>query len=158
LAIAGVANGYGIIYDTTVERRWTVVLDTNVLEAAVRSQRGASYAVLSRVGKGLFDVAVSVPVVLEYEEVLTRSRTGRSRRIAQDVIDYVCAVAKPQPIFFLWRPRLSDPDDDMVLELAVAAGCDAIITFNRRHFEPTTAGFGIRVLAPAEFLEELGEA
>lgn len=44
----------------------------------------------------------------------------------------------------------------MVLELAVAAGCDAIVTHNRRDFAPAKQ-FGVRVVSPAEFLEELGE-
>ena len=83
-----------------------VVLDSNVLEAAMRSRRGASFAVLSAVGTGRFDIAVSVPLVLEYEEVLTRrvGEAGRTRSAVLDVIDYLCAVGKRQAIFFLWRP------------------------------------------------------
>jgi predicted nucleic acid-binding protein len=52
-------------------------------------------------------------------------------------------------------PFLQDANDEIVLELAVAAGCDAIITHNRRHFLQASQ-FGIRVLSPVEFLDELG--
>ena len=63
----------------------TVVLDTNVLEAAFRSRRGASFAVLSLVGTGCFEIAVSVPLVLEYEEVLLRNADERERMLAEAV-------------------------------------------------------------------------
>jgi predicted nucleic acid-binding protein len=136
----------------------TVVLDTNILEAAFQSRRGASFAVLSLVGTGRFEIAVSVPLVLEYEDVLLR-RAGEPERpeaSVRDLLDYLCSVGKPQPIFFRWRPTLPDPSDDMVLELAVAAGCDAIVTHNRRHFRGADR-FGVRVLSPAEFLGEIGD-
>jgi predicted nucleic acid-binding protein len=135
----------------------TVVLDTNVPEAAMSSRRGASFALLSRIGTGRFDIALSVPLVLEYEEVLMRQAgtMGRDPVAIANLLDYLCAVGKRQPIFYLWRPCLPDPRDDMVLELAVAGGCDAIVTHNRRHFVPALQ-FGVRVLSPAKFLDEIG--
>ena|SRR5216684_2951397 len=135
----------------------TVVLDTNVLEAAFRSRRGASFAVLSLVGTERFEIAISVPLVLEYEEVLLRRAGGaeRSEARVRDTLDYLCSVGKQQPIYFHWRPTLPDPSDEMVLELAVAAGCNAIVTYNRRHFRGVHTS-GIRVLSPAEFLGEIG--
>jgi predicted nucleic acid-binding protein len=146
----------GIAYDTAVATHPTVVLGTNVLEAAMRSRRGASFAVLSLVGGNQFDIALSVPLVMEYEEVLMRQvQAGRSRTAVGSVIDYLCAVAKRQDIFFLWRPCLADPSDDMLLELAVAAECDAIVTYNKRDLAPARQ-FGIRVLSPAEFLDDIG--
>ena len=135
----------------------TVVLDTNVLESALRSRRGASFLVLSLVGTGRFGIAVSVPLVLEYEDVLLRGSgdAGRTVKKVRDLLDYLCVTAKRQRIFFRWRPTLIDPSDDMVLELAVAAGCKVIVTHNRRHFHGV-APFGIRVLSPADFLGEIG--
>jgi predicted nucleic acid-binding protein len=93
---------------------------------------------------------------MEYEEVLTRkTQAGRSRVAVQSVIDYLCAVAKRQEIFFLWRPCLADPSDDMLLELAVAAQCEAIVTYNQRDLAPARQ-FGIRVLTPVSFLRDIG--
>lgn len=102
---------------------------------------------------------MSVPLALEYEDVVLdqREQMGLSRADVATVVDYLCAVAKRQEIFFLWRPVLRDPKDDMILELAVAAGCEAIVTHNRRHFEEAGT-FGIRVLSPAELLEVIGES
>lgn len=71
------------------------------------------------------------------------------------VIDYYCSVAKQQDIFYLWRPFLPDPKDDLVLEVAVAGQCDAIATYNRKDFAGADR-FGIRILEPVEFLREIG--
>jgi putative PIN family toxin of toxin-antitoxin system len=135
-----------------------VVLDTNVLVAALRSPRGASFRVLSLVGTSRFEVSVSVALVLEYEDVLLRQRSdiGLTEESIGDILDYVCSVAGRQEIFFLWRPCLRDPKDDMVLELAVAAGCDAVVTFNRADFRGIER-FGVRILTPRELLVEIGE-
>lgn len=134
-----------------------VVLDTSVLVAGVRSRQGASFQILSRVGTGAFDIAVSVPLVLEYEDALLRHApdAGLTPTDVRDLIDYLCSVARPQDIFFLWRPLLRDPADDMVAEVAVAAGCEAIVTHNRRDFAGVER-FNVHVLSPAEFLKKIG--
>ncbi len=118
-----------------------VVLDTNVLVAGLRSRRGASYRVLTLVGTRRFAHVVSVPLVLEYEEVLKRRGTGHrlSRAHVDAVLDYLCATGEHQPIHFLWRPLLPDPEDDMVLEAAVNGQCDRIVTFNSRDFMGASA-------------------
>lgn len=134
-----------------------VVIDTNVLVAALRSKRGASFKVLSRLGTGAFDIAISVPLVLEYESALTRQlpETAFTEADIQDLLDYICLVAKRQSVFFLWRPLLKDPKDDMVAEVAAAAGCEAVVTFNRRHFHQL-ARFGMRIIPPADLLRSIG--
>jgi len=133
-----------------------VVIDTCVLVAAIRSRRGASFEILSRVGKGVFEIAVSVPLVLEYEDALLRhaSASGLTPSDVRDLVDYVCSVAVQQEIFFLWRPLLKDPNDDMVAELAVAAGCDAVITHNVRGFAGIDR-FSLALLTPAAFLQQV---
>jgi putative PIN family toxin of toxin-antitoxin system len=133
-----------------------VVLDTNVLVSALRSRRGASFEVLSRLGRGSFEIAVSVSLVLEYESALLRhiSASPFNEQDIGDFIDYVCKTAIRQEIFFLWRPFLRDPGDDLVLEVAVAAHCDAIVTHNVRDFADVKA-LGVRVLTPGALLGEL---
>ena len=135
-----------------------IVIDTNVLVTAQRSKRGASAKLLSLVGTGRFDIHVSVPLVLEYEAVLLRYRgeLGLTQEDVADVIDALCALAKPQQIYFLWRPYLRDRNDEMVLELAVAARCGYIVTYNQRDFSGADK-FGIRVLDARTFLQEIGE-
>ncbi|MFN9732813.1 MAG: PIN domain-containing protein [Microcystis sp.] len=62
----------------------------------------------------------------------------------------------PHEIFFLWRPFLRDPKDDMVLELAVKAGCQSIITYNTRDFAGVEQ-FGLCLLEPSGFLRLIGK-
>ena len=148
----------GIAYNTRVRRR-RVVLDTNVVVAALRSRQGASFQLLSLLDAGEYEVAISVPLVLEYEDALGRHvETGLyTRDEVTGFLDYVCEVGHRQTIFFLWRPRLPDPGDDMVLELAIAAGCEAIVTHNQRDFSEAES-VGVKVLSPKEFLRILKES
>jgi putative PIN family toxin of toxin-antitoxin system len=130
-----------------------VVLDTNVLVAALRSSRGASHQLLRRLGTDTFEHVVSVALVLEYEDALTRPESGiaLSRTDIEAVLDYLCASGRQQPIHYLWRPALPDPKDDLVLEVAVNGECEAIVTFNARDFQGAER-FGLAVLTPAELL------
>ena len=132
-------------------------MDTNFLVSALRSSLGASYRLLKRVGLGDFDLVVSAPLILEYEAVLKRWDTGVGLidADADAVLDYLCSVSTHAEIFSLWRPILPDPKDDMVLEVAVAAGCDTIVTFNQRDFRGI-GQFGLRALRPGDFLNDLG--
>jgi putative PIN family toxin of toxin-antitoxin system len=129
------------------------VLDSNVLVAGFRSRRGASFKILSLLRDKRFEIALSVPLALEYEAVLLRhaDELGLSRSEAIGLVDYLCRVAHKQQIHFLWRPALSDPGDEFVLELAVAAQCEAIVTHNLQDFRNATQ-FGIPVITPADFL------
>ncbi len=132
-----------------------IVLDTNILVSALRSRRGASFTLLEHLEGGDFEAAVSVPLVLEYEDVLLREVAGPFKpQDVRDFIDAICSLAHRQAIFFLWRPLLPDPKDDMVAELAIAAGCSAIVTHNVRDFGALDA-FGVAVLTPAKLLHRL---
>lgn len=136
----------------------SAVFDTNVFVAALRSRRGASFALLARLATPTpgFEIHISVPLVFEYEDVLRRhaAELGLPSTVVDDLVDYVCAIAQHQPIFFLWRPALRDPGDDMVLELAVAAGVTYVVTFNVRDFAGAER-FGVRVITPPAFLRLL---
>jgi predicted nucleic acid-binding protein len=135
------------------------VLDTDALVAAVRSDRGASRVLLTAALERRYLVLASVPLMLQYESVLTRSEHVAAARIsAADVevlLDAIALVAEPIRISYLWRPVLADPGDDLVLETAVNGGADVVVTFNRRHFEPAAAPFGLEILAPADAVRRL---
>jgi putative PIN family toxin of toxin-antitoxin system len=135
------------------------VLDTDVMVAALRSDRGASRQLLLAALNQRFELLLSVPLILEYEAVLTRPQhlaaCGLSSAEVGRVLDDLAAVARPVRLAFRWRPRLSDPDDDMVLETAVNGSANAIVTFNQRDFAPGTKGFSCAAILPATALQQI---
>lgn len=135
-----------------------IVIDTNVVISAQRSQRGASSILMSLIGTGRFGIHISVPLVLEYEEVLLRQRAelGLTSQDVADLVDAICAFASHHQIYFLWRPYLRDEKDEMVLELAVASNCDYLVTYNQQDFRGAEK-FGIEVVDAREFLQAIGE-
>ena len=136
-----------------------VVLDTNVLVAGLRSQRGASFRLLSLVGADpRFEINLSVPLVLEYESASKRAGAvpALNHQEIDAVLDYLCSVGHHREIYFLWRPVLRDPKDDMVLEVAVEASFEFVVTHNLRDFRGIER-FGVGALRPSEFLREVGE-
>lgn len=135
-----------------------IVIDTNVIVAGLRSRRGSAFQLLTLIGTGLFDIHLSVPLVLEYRDVLLRELPSLylNQKDVDDLIDFYCAVGRQHEIFFLWRPFLRDSKDDMVLELAVRAECQSIITYNTRDFIGIEQ-FGLTLLKPSEFLRLIGK-
>ena len=133
-----------------------LVLDTSVIVAALRSRYGASQQLLLAAANGDFQLLLSVPLVLEYEAVLSRPEQrlycGLSLEAVQQVLDNIVSIAEEVTIDIRWRPQLSDPDDDMVLEAAVNGNADAIVTFNRNDFIGTGLKFGCPAITPAEAL------
>ena len=135
-----------------------VIIDTNIIISAQRSRRGASSKLISLIGTGLFEIHVSIPLILEYEAVLSRHRTslGLSQDDVIDLIDAFCALSTHQKqIHFSWRPFLPDENDDFILDLAVVGQCDYIITYNQRDFAGVEK-FGIEVLDAKTFLQTIG--
>jgi predicted nucleic acid-binding protein len=138
---------------------YQVVLDTNVLVAAMRSQLGASYRLLNLLGDGRWRPNLTVATALEYEAVLKRNCNdfGLSHADIDDALDAIVSRSGLHRQYFLWRPVASDPNDDFVMEAAIASRSDFIITFNQRDF-PESRVFGIECLTPQEFLILLQEA
>ncbi len=136
-----------------------MILDTDVIVAAIRSTTGASAEIVRRVLRGELAIEASVAVVLEYEAVVTRNEHliagGVSEAEALQVIDALAAVAEPVDIHFRWRPQLRDADDEMVLEAAINASDRTIVTFNRRDFAMAAQRFDVALATPAQFLESL---
>ena len=134
-----------------------IIIDTNVLVSALKSRKGWSFDLLTRVGSGQFEHVVTVPLVIEYEDVLHRKgMVPMSKTAVDDVLDYICASGLRQKVHFLWRPKLADVRDDMVLEAAFNGQCDAIVTWNVRDFH-AAAAIGIDVLSPDLFVKRLKE-
>ena len=133
-----------------------VVLDSCVIYSGLRSRLGGSYRILQLIPQKHFEVVVSVPLVLQYEDVLSRSE-GMEHVSNGEVVEFLdgyIAQAQRTKVSFLWRPFLADGGDDLVLEAAVAGGAEAIVTFNLRDFGGIDK-FGIRAITPKTFIQEL---
>ncbi len=135
-----------------------VVIDTNVIVSALKSNRGFAYRLLSIIDDRRFKISISVPLIFEYEDALKREKTNikLSKADIDAILDYICFTGEKREIYYLWRPILKDPKDDMVLELAVESECDFIISYNQKDFFGAEK-FNIEVITPKEFLKIIGE-
>ena len=132
-----------------------VVFDTCVLVAAARSRRGVSYALVSSIPAEEFQLCLSVSLHMEWQQVLTRAENlspGRTVEDTRSYLRYLAGQSHLQEIHFLWRPFLRDANDDMVLELAFAAGCRYLVTHNVKDFHGAEQ-LGVTAISPREFLK-----
>jgi putative PIN family toxin of toxin-antitoxin system len=137
-----------------------LVIDTNVIVAALGSRNGASNRLLMLGTQNRFQLLVSTALLLEYEAVLTRdpvrSLTGLDRVAVGEALNGLCRIAQPVTIPFRTRPILRDPNDEMVLETAYHGSADWIVTFNSRDFEPARE-LGIGVDRPGALVQRFGK-
>lgn len=135
------------------------VFDADVVVAAVRSPGGASAALVCALQAGQLRVAASVALFVEYEATCTRAEhvlaSGLQTSEITDFLDALAGLVEPTEIHYMWRPQVRDPADDMVLEAAVNAMADAIVTFNGKDFAGAPQRFGIDVLLPRDALARL---
>ena len=133
-----------------------IVVDTNVVVAALRSQTGASHELLVHIHLRRVTPLLSVPLLMEYEEVLKRPGLIPHLTPADidTMLDQFASRAVATRIHFLWRPFLPDPDDDMLVELALAGQASHIVTSNIRDLALART-LGLEVVTPAEFIRQL---
>ena len=134
-----------------------VVLDTCVLVSAARSRNGASFKLVSLLPDTRFQICLSVGVYSEWQAVLTRPEhlpSGTDADLAIGFVQYLSSVAHLQEVHFLWRPFLRDPDDDMILECAVASGAEYIVTHNIKDFRRAPE-LGVEAITPSQFLSSV---
>ena len=133
-----------------------IILDTNVLYAGLYSSKGASYQILRAVERGHIQIILSATLLFEYEDILNRKKLelGLSKKQIEAVLDSLCKRSDHQKIYYLWRPFLKDPNDDHILEVAVASQTEIIVTHNIKDFNGIDK-FGIRAITPKQLLKEI---
>lgn len=101
-------------------------------------------------------MVISTTLLFEYENILKRNQVilGLLNEEIEKLLDYICLQSEHQKIHFLWRPILPDPNDDHLLELAVASGTGLIVTYNTKDFKGIEK-FGVRTIIPKELMEEI---
>ena len=137
-----------------------IVVDTDVIVAAVRSRKGASAALLALLIEGEATLLMSVALALEYETIALLPEHvmagGATLTTVRSLIDTLIEVASPVKVSFQYRPQLSDPGDEMVLEAAINGKADTIVSFNHKDYRKDGKiipnAFGISVRTPAQAL------
>lgn len=133
-----------------------VVLDTSALVSAIRSSNGAASEVVRLAVLGKLTLLLDLKLVCEYRAVVLRPQhiaaSGKSMSDAEAVIIMLEAIATPVLVVHKHRPLSQDPNDDMVMDVAINGHADVVVTNNVRDFEPATERFGIPVLTPGDFL------
>jgi predicted nucleic acid-binding protein len=131
-------------------------MDTDTIVAAMRSAGGASAELLRMARIGQIALTATAPLCFEYETVCSRpehmAAAGFSPADVRIFLDAIVSLVEPAAVWFLWRPQLRDPGDELVLEAAVNGRANAIATFNRRHFRAAAERFGIDILLPSEVI------
>lgn len=136
-----------------------LVLDTSVIVKAIRNFEGASAALIDAAIDGRVTLLISTPLWLEYESLISRSEhwvwPGFNAVEADRFLDLLAGLCTPVEVSFAWRGFLADPDDEMVVEVALNGRADAIVTFNERDFAPASAQFGLALRRPDAILAQL---
>ena len=136
-----------------------LVLDTDVIIAAMRSPGGASAALLRAAQSARVTLLLGVALAIEYEAVCHEPEhqiaAGLSPEEVNQFVTAVIALAEPVTIHYLWRPQLRDANDEMVLEVAVNGQADAIVTFNRKDYGSVAQDFNVEVLLPAQMIKRI---
>lgn len=136
---------------------YQIILDTNILVAGLRSKRGASYLLLSMLNDQRWQLNLSTTLMLEYEEVLHRyaDQLDLTYIDIDNTLNALCLIAHRHHIFYRWRPAIHDVDDEFLVDLAVKAQVDYIITYNINDLRGIEQ-FGIQVVTPKQFLKHVG--
>lgn len=139
-------------------KRYRVILDTNVILAAMRSQTGASHRLLLTIGHPRWQSVITPALMYEYEDVARRpgATPGLSPQDVMDILNMIYRESHRQFVWFSWRPLSPDPGDDAILEAAIAGRCDFVVSFNQRHLR-VARDFGVEVLKPVDLLRLIGE-
>jgi putative PIN family toxin of toxin-antitoxin system len=136
-----------------------IVLDTNVLYQALRNKNGASHFILKLIRERKINIALSIPVFNEYEDVLKRNKSLNDFDLElldiDKVLDFLAFIGKPYNTYFLWRPNLKDEKDNMFIELAVTSNSPFIITSNIKDFtiNKELKFDEIKIITPSEFVK-----
>ncbi len=138
----------------------TLILDTNVVVAGLRSASGASHSLLRMVGTGVFELGLTPALVLEYECVCLRHLDSMSigTEDLSALLDYFCRVGRRSHVRFRARPSVVDPGDEILIEAAIATSSLWIVTHNMRHIADGAAPYGIEAVRPGEALHRLEES
>ena len=137
---------------------YQIVIDTNVVLAGLKSNKGASYKLFTILHDQRFKINISTTLVVEYEAILKRQQQqiGLNLEEIDNIINGICHLANHHQLFYIWRPFAKDKDDDFLIDLALKCQAQFIISYNQKDLQPIEK-LGISILTPKQFLQLLGE-
>ena len=137
------------------------MVDTSIIVSALIGKRGASREVLRKCMLEEYKPLTSNALFNEIEDVISRERIVKAcplpkKKEIRELVNAFYIVCRWVPIFFLWRPNLSDEGDNFLIELAIAGNADAIVTNNIKDLEGSELFFeGLQILKPENMLKEI---
>ena len=134
-----------------------IVIDTSVMISALIGRRGASREVIRRCLTGKYQPLISNSLFQEYEDVSSRKQVRKICPLrAEEIRDLLSAyysVCTWVPIYYLWRPNLTDDSDNFLIELALAGNSRTIVTNNVKDLRAAELKFDeLRILKPRQLL------
>ena len=137
-----------------------VVVDTNVLLAALLGKKGPNREIIRYCLTGRLMPQLAASLYFEYEDVFERQTTLALCKLnceqRQLFLDSFLSVCQWNQLYFRWRPNLRDEGDNHLVELAVASNAEYLITNNMKDFRFAELRFPtLKVIKPEQLLEVL---
>ena len=136
-----------------------VVIDTSVWISALIKKESKARDLLRLAFKQKIFPQINEPLFREYENVMNREKiqklTPLSKTEQNELFEAFLATCRWNEIYYLWRPNLKDENDNLLIELAVASGAKAIITYNIKDFKNSELIFKHKVVTPENFLKDM---
>ncbi len=132
-----------------------VVIDTSVWISALITKECKAREILRLVFQDKISPQISEPLFREYESVMKRKKiqtlTILTKEEQQELLEAFLSKCTWNDIYYSWRPNLSDENDNFLVELAVASGAKAIITYNTKDFKNAELVFEHTITTPEDF-------
>ena len=137
----------------------TIVVDTSIVVSALIGKKGPSRGVLRKCLEGDYQPIISNALFEEIEDVILRDRIKKACPLPdkgiRELVNAFYANCRWVPVYFLWRPNLSDEGDNFLIELAIAGNAAVIVTNNTKDLAGSELLFdGLRILKPEQLLGE----
>lgn len=136
-----------------------IVIDTSVWISALITKESEARELLRLVFKKKLSPQMSEPLFKEYEAVMKRKKIQRLIALTlseqNELFETYLSTCKWNEIYYAWRPNLRDEDDNFVVELAVASGAEAIITYNIKDFKNAELIFNHKIITPEDFIKDI---
>ena len=136
-----------------------IVIDTSVWISALITKESKARELLRLVFQAKLSPQMSEALFREYEDVMKRKKIQKSTPLTlleqNELFEAYLSTCRWNEIYYLWRPNLKDENDNFVVELAVASGAEAIITYNIKDFKDAELIFKHKIITPEDFIKEM---